>query len=106
MLETEIKKLTAALEANTAALLGEKVAAKSEAPPAAKKPKTTEPEPAPEPIEAPTLETEEVRKELSAIARAGKKEKLIDIFKEHGADKFAGLDPEHYEAVLEKARAL
>lgn len=48
----------------------------------------------------------DVRKALSAIIKAGKREKVAELLGEFGAENFTGLKEKDYAAVVEKADAI
>jgi len=117
MLETEIKKLTAAIEANTAALNIVSGNATTPAPdPAPAPPAQQEAAPAPPAQEAPAASAEtvpvmtmdELNKALGEqFARLGNDRGPIDkALKEFGVDSIANLPAESYRLLLAKVEAV
>lgn len=109
MLETEIKKLTAAIEANTAALLGGEAPAKK---PAKPKP-AAKPAAAEEPVvEEPPAETEITIKEVTAkildLGKAKGRQAAVSLLSDYGATKVPDLkkDPSKYGEIVAKIDGL
>ena len=96
-LEDVIVKLTEAVEANTAALKGGTAPAK-EGKPAKTETKATE-------TKTKKLTAEDVRAGLKAYSVIEGKEGAIALLKEFGADTLNDLDPDKYQAVLDKTKA-
>lgn len=111
-IEQTLAALTAAIEANTAAILASSTNAPAEAPAAAKE----ESKPAPRTRKAaPAAAKEEVApkytaEQVKAAAVKVKNEKgtkvAKDLIAEHGAAELAKLKPENYEAFVLAAEAL
>ena len=117
MLETEIKKLREAIEANTAALVGlSKGEPEKETPKAKKKvePKVTPvvtdgevptPQPKTEPVADDAPDFEEIKDLVLGLSRSGKKDAVRAKLDEYGARKLTELNAENLAAVGEWARA-
>jgi 2-oxoglutarate dehydrogenase E2 component (dihydrolipoamide succinyltransferase) len=111
MLETEIKKLTAAVDANTAALLGNVVStppAVAPAPaPAAPAPAAPAPA-APTPPAAADATYEQVTKAITTVARDVSRESAVKLLADYGAVKVPDLkkDPSKYGEIVAKAEAM
>lgn len=108
MLEQKIEALIDAIEKNTAALLGNKVAAATPAPAAAKAAKASKPAPK---AEAPVEEVEEaagptkdaVSKAVESLLKANKRQEAIDLMAQFKAKSVSTIQESDYAAFIEAA---
>lgn len=113
MLETEIKKLREAIEANTAALVGLSMGEPAEKPepaPEEEKPKAKpkakkKAEPKTEPVVDDAPDFEEIKDLILGLSRSGKKDDVRAKLDEYGARKLTELNENDLAAVGQWARA-
>jgi hypothetical protein len=105
MLETEIKKLTAAIEANTVALTGSTPAAPA---PAAPAPVIETSTGAPAAPAAPDATYEQVTQAIMAVAKQVNREAATKLLADYSAVRVPDLkkDPSKYGEIAAKAAAL
>ncbi len=116
MLESEIKKLTAAVEANTAALTSGAApvaAAPAAAAPAAASTAIEIPVVLPAPVEvapvvAPAADLKQITEGIVALCKAKGRETAAQLMAEYGAQKVPDLKkvPDKYDEILAKINAL
>ena len=60
----------------------------------------------PAPVQKPALTLEQVRAVLAEKSRAGHTAAIRTLLQKYGASKLSGIDPQHYEALLQEAEVL
>ena len=60
----------------------------------------------PAPVQKPALTLEQVRAVLAEKSRAGHTAAIRALLQKYGASKLSGIDPKHYEALLQEVEAL
>ena len=113
MLESEIKKLTAAVEANTAALVGSAAPTAVDAAPAATStavdiPLDLPPSAAAEPAVAPAANLKQITEGIVALCKAKGRDAAALLMAEYGAQKVPDLKKvsDKYDEILAKINAL
>lgn len=60
----------------------------------------------PAPVQKPALTLEQVRAVLAEKSRAGHTAAIRTLLQKYGASKLSGIDPQHYEALLQEVEVL
>lgn len=60
----------------------------------------------PAPVQKPALTLEQVRAVLAEKSRAGHTATIRTLLQKYGASKLSGIDPQHYEALLQEVEVL